>query len=60
MADNRQKQDNRDRSKVAASEDYGVACRVLKFGASKKRALELIIKHGGSRKNFEAERARSP
>lgn len=60
MADNRQKQDNRDRSKVSASEDYGVVYRVLKFAASKKRALELIIKHGGNRENVEAELARSP
>ncbi|RCW81171.1 DUF3606 domain-containing protein [Phyllobacterium bourgognense] len=55
MADNRQKQANRDRSKVSASEDHEVEYLMFKFDISKKRALELIIKHGGSRKNVEAE-----
>ncbi|WP_457302283.1 DUF3606 domain-containing protein [Phyllobacterium sp. P5_D12] len=60
MADNRQKQDNRDRSKVSASEDHEVEYLMFKFDISKKRALELIIKHGGSRKNIEAELTHSP
>ncbi len=55
MADDKQKQDNRDRSKVSAGEDYEVEYLMFKFDVSKKRALELIIKHGGSRKNIEAE-----
>jgi hypothetical protein len=55
MADNRQKQANRDRSKVSTSEDHEVEYLMFKFDISKKRALELIIKHGGSRKNVEAE-----
>lgn len=60
MADNRRKQDNRDRSKVSASEDHEVEYLMFKFDISKKRALELIIKHAGSRKNIEAELTHSP
>ncbi|MBZ9604010.1 DUF3606 domain-containing protein [Phyllobacterium chamaecytisi] len=55
MADNKQKQDNRDRSKVSSSEDYEVEYLMFKFDISKKRAHELIIKHEGSRKKIEAE-----
>lgn len=55
MVDNKQKMDNRDRSKVSASEDYEVEYLMTKFDLSKNRALELIAKHGGSRKKIEFE-----
>ncbi|CAN7570905.1 DUF3606 domain-containing protein [Phyllobacterium sp. LjRoot231] len=55
MADDKSKQDNRDRSKVSSSEDYEVEYLMTKYDLSKNRALELIAKHGGSRKNIERE-----
>ena len=51
MADDKSKQDNRDRSKVSSSEEY----LMTKYDLSRNRALDLIAKHGGSRKNIERE-----
>ena len=59
MADDKLKQDNRDRSIVSSSEDYEVEHLMTKFDISKNRALELIVKHGGSRKKIEAELSNS-
>ena len=55
MADDKSKQDNRDRSKVSSSEDYEVEYLMTKYDLSISRALELIIKHGGNRENIERE-----
>ena len=55
MADDKSKQDNRDRSKVSSSEDYEVEYLMTKYDLSRNRALDLIAKHGGSRKNIERE-----
>jgi len=50
MADDKSKQDNRDRSKVSSSEDYEVEYLMTKYDLSRNRALDLIAKHGRSRK----------
>jgi hypothetical protein len=55
MTDNKSKRDNRDRSKVSSSENYEVEYLMTKYDLSRNRALELIIKHGGNRKNIETE-----
>jgi hypothetical protein len=55
MTDDKSQQDNRDRSKVSASEDYEVEYLMSKFDISKNRALDLIAKHGGNRKKIEDE-----
>lgn len=59
MADDKLKQDNRDRSIVSSSGDYEVEHLMTKFDISEKRALELIAKHRGSRKKIEAELSNS-
>jgi hypothetical protein len=55
MTDDKLKQDNRDRSKVSSSEDYEVEHLMAKYDISKNHALELILKHSGSRKKIEDE-----
>lgn len=55
MTDNKLKQDDRDGSRVSSGGDYEVAYLMAKFNISKNRALELIIKHAGSRKKIDAE-----
>lgn len=55
MTDDKSKQDNRDRAKVSASEDYEIEYLMSKFDISKNRALDLIAKHGGNRKRIENE-----
>jgi Protein of unknown function (DUF3606) len=55
MADDKSKQDNRDRSKVSSSEEYEVQYLMTKYDLSRNRALELIIKHNRSRKEIERE-----
>ncbi|SFJ22078.1 Protein of unknown function [Phyllobacterium sp. CL33Tsu] len=55
MSDDKFKQDNRDRATVSASEDYEVNYLMTKHDLSRDRALELIKKHGGSRKKIESE-----
>ena len=52
MADDKSKQDNRDRSKVSSSEEYEVQYLMTKYDLSRNRALELIIKHNRSRKEI--------
>jgi hypothetical protein len=59
MADNKNNQDNRDRSQVSSRDDYEVQYLMTKFDLSKSRALELIIKHAGSRKKIELELSNS-
>ncbi|WP_271898687.1 DUF3606 domain-containing protein [Candidatus Phyllobacterium onerii] len=55
MADNKLKQDNRDRSKISSREDYEIDYLMTKFDISKNHALELIVKHAGSRRKIEEE-----
>jgi hypothetical protein len=55
MPDDKSKRDNRDRSQVAAGEDYEVQYLMTKHDLSRNRALELIAKHGGNRKRIESE-----
>jgi hypothetical protein len=59
MADDKNNQDNRDRSKVSSSDDYEAQYLMTKFDVSKNRAVELIIKHAGSRTKIEAELSNS-
>jgi hypothetical protein len=55
MTDDKSKRDNRDRSRVSASEDYEVEYLMSKYDISKNRALDLIAKHAGNRRNIESE-----
>jgi hypothetical protein len=55
MADDKLKTDNQDRSKVSSSEDYEVQYLMTKYDISRNRAIQLIEKHGGSRKKIEGE-----
>ncbi|MHC1550710.1 DUF3606 domain-containing protein [Phyllobacterium sp. K27] len=55
MTDDKSKQDNRDRSKVSASEDYEIEYLMSKFDISRNIALELVTKHNGNRKKIEGE-----
>jgi len=48
MADDKSKQDNRDRSKVSSSDDYEVEYLMTKYDLSRNRAFDLIAKHGRS------------
>ena len=49
MADNKRKQDNRDRSRVAAGEDYEVQHLAETTGISTEQARTLIRRHGNDR-----------
>ncbi|PSH63043.1 DUF3606 domain-containing protein [Phyllobacterium sp. A18/5-2] len=55
MSDDKSKMDNRDRSKVSSSEDYEVQYLMTKYDISRNRAVQLIEKHGGSRRKIESE-----
>ena len=49
MADNPNKQDNRDRSRVSGSEDYEVRYFADEAGISMDQARALIRQHGNDR-----------
>lgn len=49
MADNKTKQDNRDRKQVAAKEDYEVRYFAQEAGISLEEAQDLIAEHGNDR-----------
>jgi len=53
MADNKNRQDNRDRGKVAGGQDYEVQYLAEKTGISPAQARELIRKHGNDRETLE-------
>lgn len=55
MADDRTKQDSRDRSRVSGSEDYEVRYLAKKTGISERVAKELIKRFGNDRRILEAE-----
>jgi hypothetical protein len=53
MADDKSKQDNRDRSQVAGGEDYEVRHFAEQNGISVEQAEQLIARHGNSREELE-------
>ncbi|MDW6020646.1 DUF3606 domain-containing protein [Mesorhizobium sp. BAC0120] len=55
MADDKSKQDKRDRDRVAGDEDYEVRYFANSNGISVDQARELIRKHGNDRKTLERE-----
>jgi hypothetical protein len=55
MADDKSKQDFRDRSRVAGDEEYEVGYFASKFGLSIPQVRELIAKHGNDRETLERE-----
>jgi uncharacterized protein YpmB len=55
MADDKSKQDGRDRSRVAGDEDYEVQSFGKKNGISPDQARDVIAKHGNDRETLTAE-----
>jgi hypothetical protein len=53
MSDDKSKQDNRDRSRVAAGEDYEVRHFAEANGISVEQAEQLIARHGNDREELE-------
>jgi hypothetical protein len=53
MADNKQNQDGRDRSRVSGSERYEVSYFAEKHGISSDQARELIERHGNDRETLD-------
>ena len=53
MADDKSKQDNRDRSQVAGGEDYEVRHFAEANGISVEQAEQLIARHGTDREELE-------
>jgi hypothetical protein len=58
MSDDKSKQDGRDRSQVAADEDYELDYFAEKNGLTRDEARILIEKHGNSREALDAAAAR--
>jgi hypothetical protein len=55
MADNPNKEDNRDRSRVSGSEDYEVRYFADENGISMDQARELIARFGNDRETLNRE-----
>ncbi len=55
MADDKTKQDGRDRSRVAGEEGYEVAYLSEKHGISREKARKLIERHGNDRSTLDRE-----
>ncbi len=55
MTDDKSKQDNRDRSKVAAGEDYEVEYLAGQTGITPEQARTLIRRHGTDRAKLMEE-----
>lgn len=53
MSDDKSKQDNRDRSRVAGQEDYEVRHFAEKHGISEQEARQLIERHGNDRETLD-------
>ena len=53
MPDDKTKMDERDRSKVAAGEDYEVAYLAKRYKISAEQAKELVKTHGNNRAALE-------
>jgi hypothetical protein len=49
MSDDKNKQDNRDRSRVSGSESYEVEYFAQKHGLTVQQGRDLIAKHGNQR-----------
>ncbi|MFC5068884.1 DUF3606 domain-containing protein [Flaviflagellibacter deserti] len=58
MADDKSKQDERDRSRVAGDERYEIDYFAKEAGVSIDQARELIEKHGNDRETLMAEAAK--
>ncbi len=58
MADDKSKQDGRDRSRVAGEEDYEVQHFAERNGITVAQARDLIAKHGNDRETLEREAAK--
>ena len=58
MADDKSKQDARDRSQVAGGEDYEVQYFADKNGVTPEQTRELIARHGNDRDTLEREAAK--
>ena len=54
MADDKSKQDVRDRAKVSSSEDYELDHIAHKYGVSRDEVRDAIEKMGNDRKEIEA------
>jgi len=54
MADDPNKQDGRDRSRVSGSEDYEVEYFARENGITPAQARELIARHGNDRETLTA------
>jgi len=54
MADDKTKQDGRDRSRVSGSEPYEVEYFAEKHGLNAEQARELIAEHGNDRERLDA------
>lgn len=52
MADDKTKQDNRDRKRVASQEDYEVRFFAQDAGISMEQAQDLIDRHGNNREKL--------
>ncbi|MFI0847192.1 DUF3606 domain-containing protein [Mesorhizobium sp. IMUNJ 23232] len=55
MADDKSKQDNRDRSQVAGDQEWEVGYVASKFGLSTDQVRELIDRFGNDRNVIERE-----
>lgn len=55
MTDDKSKQDGRDRSRVAAGQDYEVEHFANRHGISPEKARKLIARHGNDRDKLERE-----
>jgi len=53
MADDKSKQDNRDRSRVAGDEDYEIQHLAERAGITSSQARELIKRYGNDRETLE-------
>ncbi|MBS3652214.1 DUF3606 domain-containing protein [Pseudaminobacter sp. 19-2017] len=55
MADDKSKQGNRDRSRVAGDEDYEIRYFAQEAGISIEQARDLIARHGNDRETLIRE-----
>jgi len=54
MSDDKNKQDGRDRERVAGNEDYEVNYVAKKYGVTADEVRDAIVKVGNDRKEIEA------
>jgi hypothetical protein len=60
MADDKNKQDGRDRSKVNGNEDYELSYMEEKLNATREEVLQAIKKVGNQRDDVEAQLRKKP